>query len=207
MARQPPTSTPRCRSGTYCPGPRLCTPASWRRHCWSRVRMTSARVHRGHLLRALGLDVLRLGEWWLGSAPANTRSTPFARLMAEAAASPDETSPAVSKVTMTRHPLRRWGITPAHPSPSVWFAVPEVPGARGTDNATSAPSHLCLSIPDSYGHPEAASLHLRRVRTLRCTSAVIATALLSVWRAPHVRRQQSARTPIVCRGGLGKPHD
>ena len=41
-----------------------------------------ARVHLGHLLTAAGLNVLRLGEWLLGTARAKTRMTPFARLMA-----------------------------------------------------------------------------------------------------------------------------
>jgi transposase len=41
-----------------------------------------ARVHLGHLLTAAGLNVLRLGEWLLGTARAKTRITPFARLMA-----------------------------------------------------------------------------------------------------------------------------
>jgi transposase len=41
-----------------------------------------ARVHLGHLLTAAGLNVLRLGEWLLGTVRAKTRITPFARLMA-----------------------------------------------------------------------------------------------------------------------------
>jgi hypothetical protein len=45
-----------------------------------------ARVHRGHILTAVGLNVLRLGEWLLEIARAKTRITPFARLMADAAA-------------------------------------------------------------------------------------------------------------------------
>ena len=44
------------------------------------------RVHLGHLLTAAGLNVLRLGEWFLATAWAKTRITPFARLMADAAA-------------------------------------------------------------------------------------------------------------------------
>jgi transposase len=44
------------------------------------------RVHLGHILTAVGLNVLRLGEWWLETARAKTRITPFARLMADAAA-------------------------------------------------------------------------------------------------------------------------
>jgi transposase len=45
-----------------------------------------ARVCLGHILTAVGLNVLRLGEWLLESARANTRLTPFARLMAATAA-------------------------------------------------------------------------------------------------------------------------
>jgi hypothetical protein len=41
-----------------------------------------ARVHLAHLLTAVGLNVLRLGEWFLETARAKTRITPFARLMA-----------------------------------------------------------------------------------------------------------------------------
>jgi transposase len=44
------------------------------------------RVHLGHILAAVGLNVLRLGEWFLETARANTRLTPFARLMAHAPA-------------------------------------------------------------------------------------------------------------------------
>jgi hypothetical protein len=44
--------------------------------------MSLARVHLGHILTAVGLNVLRLGEWFLETAPAKTRITPFARLMA-----------------------------------------------------------------------------------------------------------------------------
>ena len=45
-----------------------------------------ARVHLGHILTAVGLNVLRLGEWFLETARAKTRITPFARLMADGAA-------------------------------------------------------------------------------------------------------------------------
>ena len=45
-----------------------------------------ARVHLGHILTATGLNVLRLGEWFLETERAKTRLTPFARLMAEAPA-------------------------------------------------------------------------------------------------------------------------
>jgi transposase len=44
------------------------------------------RVYLGHILTAVGLNVLRLGEWFLETARAKTRSTPFARLMAHAPA-------------------------------------------------------------------------------------------------------------------------
>jgi transposase len=44
------------------------------------------RVRLGHLLTAAGLNVLRLGEWFLETARATTRITPFARLMADGAA-------------------------------------------------------------------------------------------------------------------------
>ena len=44
------------------------------------------RVHLGHILAAVGLNVLRLGEWFLETARAKTRLTPFARLMAPAPA-------------------------------------------------------------------------------------------------------------------------
>jgi transposase len=43
------------------------------------------RVHLGHTLAAVGLNVLRLGEWLLEMARAKTRITPFARLVADAA--------------------------------------------------------------------------------------------------------------------------
>ena len=45
-----------------------------------------ARVHLGHILTAAGLNMLRLGEWFLETARAKTRITPFARLMADAPA-------------------------------------------------------------------------------------------------------------------------
>jgi transposase len=44
------------------------------------------RVHLGHILAAVGLNVLRLGEWFLETSRAKTRLTPFARLMADGAA-------------------------------------------------------------------------------------------------------------------------
>ena len=48
--------------------------------------MGLARVHLGHILTAVGLNVLRLSEWFLETARAKTRLTPFARLMADALA-------------------------------------------------------------------------------------------------------------------------
>jgi transposase len=44
------------------------------------------RAHLGHILAAVGLNALRLGEWFLETARAKTRITPFARLMAHALA-------------------------------------------------------------------------------------------------------------------------
>jgi transposase len=44
------------------------------------------RVHLGHILAAVGLNVLRLGEWFLETSRAKTRITPFARLLADGAA-------------------------------------------------------------------------------------------------------------------------
>jgi transposase len=45
-----------------------------------------ARVHLGHIVTAAGLNLLRLGEWFLEIARAKTRFTPFAWLMADAPA-------------------------------------------------------------------------------------------------------------------------
>jgi transposase len=39
-----------------------------------------AKTHLQHLLIAVGLNVVRLGEWWLGTPPAKTRRSPFADL-------------------------------------------------------------------------------------------------------------------------------
>jgi transposase len=44
------------------------------------------RVHLGHILTAVGLNVLRLSEWFLETTRAKTRITPFARLMADTSA-------------------------------------------------------------------------------------------------------------------------
>jgi hypothetical protein len=43
-------------------------------------------LHSKVILTAAGLNLLRLGEWFLETAPAKTRITPFARLMAAATA-------------------------------------------------------------------------------------------------------------------------
>jgi transposase len=42
-----------------------------------------ARVYLGHILTAAGLNMLRRGEWFLETARAKTRLTPFTRLMAD----------------------------------------------------------------------------------------------------------------------------
>jgi hypothetical protein len=55
-------------------------------------------VRLGHIFAAVGLNVLRLGEWFLETARAKTRITPFARLMAEPpAAQSVVTSPSVAQ--------------------------------------------------------------------------------------------------------------
>lgn len=46
---------------------------------------TAGEVHLGHILTAIRLNVLQLGEWLLETVRANTRPTPFARLMADVA--------------------------------------------------------------------------------------------------------------------------
>jgi transposase len=45
-----------------------------------------ARVQLGHILTELGINALRLGEWWLKQERPKTRITPFARVMAAAKA-------------------------------------------------------------------------------------------------------------------------
>jgi transposase len=45
-----------------------------------------ARVRLRHILTAVGLNVLRVGEWFLETTRAKTRLTPFAHLMAQAPA-------------------------------------------------------------------------------------------------------------------------
>jgi Transposase DDE domain len=77
------------------------------------------RVPLGHILAAVGLNVLRRGEWFLETSRAKTRITPFTRLMADgAAASPEETSPAVSKVAKSPRSLRTAHKHPAEPTVS-----------------------------------------------------------------------------------------
>jgi transposase len=44
-----------------------------------------ARTHLQHLLMAVALNVIRLGEWWRGTPPAKTRCSPFAALRGVAA--------------------------------------------------------------------------------------------------------------------------
>jgi hypothetical protein len=45
-----------------------------------------ARTHLQHLLTAVALNFLRLGEWLSGVRKPKTRRSPFARLMVQAAA-------------------------------------------------------------------------------------------------------------------------
>jgi len=56
----------------------------------TRLRRTRSiglpRVHLGHILTAVGLNVLRLSEWFLETPRAKTRITPCARLMTDAPA-------------------------------------------------------------------------------------------------------------------------
>ena len=44
-----------------------------------------AKTHLQHLITAVALNVVRLGEWWLGTPQAKTRCSPFAALRAVAA--------------------------------------------------------------------------------------------------------------------------
>jgi transposase len=44
-----------------------------------------AKAHLQHLLTAVALNVVRLGEWWLGTPQAKTRCAPFAALQVVAA--------------------------------------------------------------------------------------------------------------------------
>ena len=54
----------------------------------TRLRQTRyiglARVQLGHILTGLGINALRLGEWWLEQKRPKTRVTPFMRVMAAA---------------------------------------------------------------------------------------------------------------------------
>jgi transposase len=51
---------------------------------WARYRGL-AKTHRQQLITAVALNVARLGEWWLGTALAKTRCSPFAALRVAAA--------------------------------------------------------------------------------------------------------------------------
>jgi DDE family transposase len=44
-----------------------------------------AKAHLQHLITAVALNVVRLGEWWLGTPLAKTRRSPFAALRVAAA--------------------------------------------------------------------------------------------------------------------------
>jgi transposase len=44
-----------------------------------------AKTHLQHMIIAVALNVVRLGEWWLGTPPAKTRCSPFAALRVRAA--------------------------------------------------------------------------------------------------------------------------
>jgi transposase len=44
-----------------------------------------ARTHLQHLMTAVALNMVRLGEWWLGTPLAKTRCSPFAALRVAAA--------------------------------------------------------------------------------------------------------------------------
>jgi transposase len=44
-----------------------------------------AKTHLQQRITAVALNVARLGEWWLGTAPAKTRCSPFAALRETAA--------------------------------------------------------------------------------------------------------------------------
>jgi transposase len=44
-----------------------------------------AKTHLQHLITAVGLNLVRLGEWWLGTPRAKTRCSPFAALRVAAA--------------------------------------------------------------------------------------------------------------------------
>ncbi|MBK8989687.1 MAG: IS1182 family transposase [Chloroflexi bacterium] len=45
-----------------------------------------AKTHLQHILTALGMNILRLGDWWSGTPQAQTRISPFARLKPSLAA-------------------------------------------------------------------------------------------------------------------------
>lgn len=56
---------------------------------WCGVRQARytgvAKTHLQHLATAAALNLVRLGEWWLGTRPAATRRSPFAALQPAAA--------------------------------------------------------------------------------------------------------------------------
>lgn len=52
-----------------------------------RVRSIGLRTtHRAHVLTAVALNIVRLGEWLTGQPRAHTRQSAFARLMGERSA-------------------------------------------------------------------------------------------------------------------------
>jgi transposase len=59
--------------GTHSPGIRRC---GLRRTRY----MELAKTRLQHLITAVALNVVRLGEWWLGTPPAKTRCSAFAAL-------------------------------------------------------------------------------------------------------------------------------
>jgi hypothetical protein len=58
---------------------RACVTAAY----WSEHKAPAAQLNGA---RAVGLNVLRLGEWFLKTSRAKTRITPFARLMRDGVA-------------------------------------------------------------------------------------------------------------------------
>ena len=63
------------------------THAQGTRRCGLRqARYTGlAKTHLQHVATAAALNLVRLGEWWLGARPATTRRSPFATLQPSAA--------------------------------------------------------------------------------------------------------------------------
>jgi transposase len=60
-----------------------------------------AKIHRQHLCTAVVLNVVRLGEWWLGTPPAKTRCSPVTALRS-AAASGDRFQEFATSLSCTR---------------------------------------------------------------------------------------------------------